>query len=91
MTDTEVIRKRNKAYATLEPRRMAMLRTGLGLTQQELADICGTSRQTISNFENGLVEESAAKALVVSVLVELCADDPLLVDISASLIGSNLV
>lgn len=90
MADTDVIRKRNKAYATLEPRGMAMLRKGLGLTCEELANICGTTRQTISNFEKGRVKESLAKALVVSVLVELCADDPLLADISASLIGSNL-
>ncbi|MGH1016751.1 MULTISPECIES: helix-turn-helix domain-containing protein [Bacillus cereus group] len=44
----------NEDYKKILPKQIASLRTKKGLTQQQLADKLDVSKQTISNWENGV-------------------------------------
>jgi putative transcriptional regulator len=46
--------------------RLKDLRTGLGLTQAELAERVGVSRKTINTVENGIFTPSATLALLLA-------------------------
>jgi putative transcriptional regulator len=46
--------------------RLKDLRTGLGLTQAELAERVGVSRKTINTVENGIFTPSATLALLIA-------------------------
>lgn len=45
---------------------LAVYRKRLGLTQQELADKCGLSQNTISNYENGVYCPSLVHAYIIT-------------------------
>lgn len=45
---------------------LAVFRKRLGLTQQELADKCGLSQNTISNYENGIYCPSLVHAYIIT-------------------------
>lgn len=47
------------------------LRTARGISQQELAELVGVSRQTISKWENGIVQPSADNLMHLSQVFQL--------------------
>ena len=46
-------------------------RESLGMTQQELADMVGVSRNTISSLETGQYEPTAKLALVLAIALDM--------------------
>jgi len=51
--------------------RLKEIRTEKGLSQQELADMVGVSRNTISSLETGQYEPSAKLAYVLCIALEM--------------------
>ncbi len=51
------------------------IRTDKGLSQQELADMVGVSRNTISSLETGQYEPTTKLALVLSIALDKKIED----------------
>ena len=51
------------------------LRTEKGLLQQELADICGVSRQTVNSIENNKYDPTLELAFKLATALETTVDE----------------
>lgn len=49
---------------------LKIVRTEFGITQKDLADIVGVSRQTISSIENGQFNPTAKLALLLCIALD---------------------
>ncbi len=55
--------------------RLKEIRTEKNLSQQQLADMIGVSRNTISSIERGQYQPTAKLALVISIVLEKKFED----------------
>ena len=55
--------------------KIARLRKGNGLSQEQLAEMLGISRQTVSKWENGTSDPSTSNLLALAKLYDVSAEE----------------
>ncbi len=55
--------------------KIVQMRKGMGLSQEQLAELCGVSRQAVSKWENGQAQPELDKVLVLAKVFSISTDE----------------